>query len=197
MVSRLIKVTAFAAGLISFAISSASAADVLSGASTEALILPCAGCHGNNGISKGPAIPTIAGFKKKYFVKTMKKFKDGERNSTIMSRIAKGYSDDEIEQMGKYYEKLPFVKATQKFDAALAKKGAAFHEELCESCHKEQGQKPKKKGLLAGQWSPYIRQELHNFFSEKRDMSRLMGKRMKKLGKENLEAMVNFYASVK
>ncbi len=197
MISRLIKATAFAAGLITATLSSANAADVLSGATTEALILPCAGCHGNDGVSKGPAIPTISGFKKKYFIKTMAKFKDAERNSTIMSRIAKGYSDEEIEQMAKYYEKKPFVKADQKFDAALAEKGAKLHEEFCESCHKKQGQKPKKKGILAGQWSPYIRQELHNFFSEKRDMSRLMGKRLKKVGKENIEALVNFYASVK
>ncbi len=197
MKSTLIKVGAVATALFTFATFSANAEDVMSGATTEALVAPCAGCHGNNGISKGPAAPTISGFKKKYFIKTMQKFKDGERNSTIMARIAKGYSDDEIEQMAKYFEALPFVKAEQKFDEALAAKGAKLHEEFCESCHKQNGQKAKKKGILAGQWSPYIRQELHNFFSEKRDMSRLMGKRMKKIGKENLEAMVNFYASVK
>ena len=165
--------------------------------SAEMMANTCTGCHGANGVSNGPATPSIAGISQDYFIENMEGFSNGDIPSTIMGRIAKGYSGEEIALMAGYFAEQAFVSAPQDSDAALAEKGAKLHEEFCESCQKERGQKPKKKGILAGQWSPYIRQEMHNFFSEKRDMSRLMGKRMKKIGKENIEAMVHFYASVK
>jgi sulfide dehydrogenase cytochrome subunit len=72
---------------------------LLSGASAAMLSNTCAGCHGTNGASGGPATPTIAGLEEEYFVDVMNQFKSGERYSTIMGHIAKGYTDDEIKKM--------------------------------------------------------------------------------------------------
>ena len=59
------------------------------------LSLSCSSCHGTYGISPG-AIPTIYGKSRKYIIETMKELRSGERDSTIMGRIAKGFSDREI-----------------------------------------------------------------------------------------------------
>jgi cytochrome c553 len=64
----------------------------------------CAGCHGTNGDSKG-AMPTIATKSASYIAKSLKDFRDGKKSSTVMQRIAKGYTDAQIEQLAKLYGK--------------------------------------------------------------------------------------------
>jgi len=83
------------------ALSAGSAAD-----SMNAVVLgnPCAGCHGTNGASKG-AMPTIAGKSTSFIAKALKDFRDGKKSSTVMQRIAKGYTDAQIEQLAKLYGK--------------------------------------------------------------------------------------------
>ena len=65
----------------------------------------CAGCHGTDGKSMG-SIPSIHGLKADYFKKTMKDFKDGTRKGTIMGRIAKGYSEEDISLMAEHFANL-------------------------------------------------------------------------------------------
>jgi len=201
------KTTTFimAAGLtLALASGSALAAgkkkELLSGAPAEVLAATCAGCHGPNGASGGPATPTISGFNSEYFVEVMKGFASGEVPSTIMGRIAKGYTDDEIKKMADYYAKLPFVPAKQSFDAALAKKGAKLHEKYCEKCHAEGGKKPEEdSGILAGQWMPYVSYTMHDFASGKREMTKKMKKKVKKLmakeGEKGMQALMHYWAS--
>ncbi len=67
----------------------------------------CAGCHGPNGISHGPLTPSIAGLSKEYILESMHDFASGKRPSTVMQRIAKGYSDADIKAVAEYFSKLP------------------------------------------------------------------------------------------
>ena len=110
---------ALVAGLALGASSLATAADgpaLITGASTSMLAHTCNGCHGIEGASSGPAIPSIAGISKDYMIDLMKAFKNDEVKSTIMGRIAKGYSDEEIEQISGYFADQQFVAAKQAFD---------------------------------------------------------------------------------
>ena len=69
------------------------------------LSLSCTSCHGTYGISPG-TIPTIYGKSREYIIKTMKEFRNGEIDSTVMKRIAKGYSDREIFLIANYFSSL-------------------------------------------------------------------------------------------
>ena len=69
------------------------------------LSLACTSCHGTYGISPG-TVPTIYGKSREYIIKTMKKFRNDERESTVMIRIAKGYSDREIFLIANYFSSL-------------------------------------------------------------------------------------------
>jgi sulfide dehydrogenase cytochrome subunit len=63
----------------------------------------CLGCHGA-GAAGGTAIPPIIlGVPATYIETSMKAFRDGTRPSTIMQRIAKGYSDDDIAAVAQYF----------------------------------------------------------------------------------------------
>jgi sulfide dehydrogenase cytochrome subunit len=66
------------------------------------LAMSCAACHGTDGRSPG-SIPAIAGKPAAYLQSTMKAFRDGSRPATVMNRLAKGYSDEEIAALARYF----------------------------------------------------------------------------------------------
>lgn len=197
--------TALAGALALSASSLAFAADekpLLSGASASMLSHTCAGCHGTYGASSGPATPSIGGISAVYFEEVMQGFKSGEVKSTIMGRIAAGYSDEEIKLMGEFYSKQPFVAAVQTADAGKAKEGAKLHEKYCEKCHADGGTSAEDdSGILAGQLMPYLHYTLADFKSGDREMTKKMKKQvdqlMKKEGDAGFEALLNFYAQGK
>ncbi|MBM3567157.1 MAG: cytochrome c class I [Alphaproteobacteria bacterium] len=70
------------------------AADVLAG--------PCYLCHGTQGRSPG-AHQSIAGTPATTLAKALRDFRSGDKAGTIMQRIAKGYSDAEIDVLAAYF----------------------------------------------------------------------------------------------
>jgi sulfide dehydrogenase cytochrome subunit len=191
------------AGLALGASSLATAADdpaLMTGASTSMLAQTCNGCHGFDGASNGPAIPTIGGISEFYMNELMQGFKSGEVKSTIMGRIAKGYTDEEIEQMSKYFANQPFVVAKQEFDEGQVKEGAKLHDKYCEKCHADGGtSKEDDSGILAGQWTLYLDWAMDDFRAGDREMPKKMKKKVDKLvskeGDAGLQALYNYYAS--
>lgn len=177
-----------------------SAATFAATPSATMLAYPCAGCHGTNGVSRGPATPTIAGISKDYFIDTMKAFRDGDRPSTVMDRIAKGYTDDEIEQMAGFFSQEKFVAFKQPYDVTTAKRGYILHDKYCEKCHEDGGRsKEDDAGILAGQWTAYLRYSLEDFLSGDRMAPKKMRKRVKyvekKAGDKGFEQLLNYWAS--
>jgi cytochrome c553 len=66
-----------------------------------ALVNACAACHGPDGQSKG-AIPSFNTLPKDSIVEVLRAFRSGERQGTVMSRIAKGLEDGDIEAIAVY-----------------------------------------------------------------------------------------------
>jgi len=57
----------------------------------------CAACHGDNGVPTDPkTIPVIWGQERSYLMKQLRDFRNGERNSAVMSPIAKGLAEDDL-----------------------------------------------------------------------------------------------------
>jgi sulfide dehydrogenase cytochrome subunit len=48
-------------------------------------------------------MPTIAGKSEDYITQKLKAFKSGELEATVMDRIAKGFTDDEIAALAKFF----------------------------------------------------------------------------------------------
>jgi sulfide dehydrogenase cytochrome subunit len=61
----------------------------------------CANCHGTNGKAQGAAA-TLAGQSQADLVAKMQAYKTGQRPATLMHQIAKGYTDEQIEQIAAY-----------------------------------------------------------------------------------------------
>lgn len=189
---------ALLAGAMAFTVSGGATA----GATASMLADTCAGCHGTDGASGGPASPTIAGISEDYFIELMQGFASGDVPSTIMGRIAKGYTEEEIALMAKHFSSIEFVKAKQESDPKLAASGAKLHDKYCEKCHAEGGSSAEDdSGILNGQWKPYLAWTLSDFMSGKREMPKKMKKQLNKMhgkyGDKGIQALLNFYAAGK
>ena len=178
---------------------------VLAGPSATAMAYTCAGCHGFEGRSVGPATPNLAGMSEAYFIESMEGFKalpkgkthaEDARPATVMNRIAKGYTGEQIEQMAAYFAKLPVYKAKVPHDKAKAKAGAKIYDKGCGKCHDENGALPDDdSGILAGQWLPYLQHSMADYQSGHREMTKKMKKQVKKLSAEEIDAVLHFFAS--
>ncbi len=158
----------------------------------------CAGCHGTNGGSYGPTMPSLAGQSKEAVEVAMKKFKSGERSGSIMGRLAKGYSDAEITAMAEFFSKQKLHPTTQTLDKAKIAKGAKLQEANCGRCHIEDGKEGKDDTpAMASQWLPYMQMQMADYLSGKRKMPEKMKEKVDPMSKEDLEALLHFYASVK
>jgi cytochrome c553 len=66
----------------------------------------CSACHGQNGISANPLWPNLAGQKDQYLIAQLKAYRDGSRKNPLMSPMATGLSDADIENLAAYYGSL-------------------------------------------------------------------------------------------
>lgn len=90
---------------IAIACLAASQTAIAADAGGKIIAAQCNGCHGFEGTSKG-IIPSLRGKPAVYLSESMKEFKSDKRKGTIMNRIAKGYSDGELDNVAKYYSGL-------------------------------------------------------------------------------------------
>jgi sulfide dehydrogenase cytochrome subunit len=185
-------------------VSNPAAADV------ESIMQGCNDCHGDNGVSQWNDIPTIAGIDAFGHADALFLFRDEERPcseskyrqgdtsraATTMCAVTAELSDDDIEALGDAYAELPFVAATQDFDAALASSGAATHEAECDRCHSEGGSNVEDEAsILAGQWMGYLEESFAQYASGDRPQDKKMKEKMETLSADDVKALVHYYAS--
>ncbi|WP_373018965.1 cytochrome c [Thiomicrorhabdus sp.] len=93
---------------LAFALIQPAAADAQNPiASGAAMAWQCAPCHGTNGQEFLEAMPPLAGMPAEQFIKAMIAYREGTRPAIIMDRVARGFTDAEIEAMAYWFEKQP------------------------------------------------------------------------------------------
>lgn len=64
----------------------------------------CAGCHGTDGHSVGGMPTLFANAKPGEIKQYLRDFKSGAKEATVMDRIAKGYSVEQLDAIAAYFE---------------------------------------------------------------------------------------------
>jgi cytochrome subunit of sulfide dehydrogenase len=96
--------TLISTALLASCLTSVASAQDAQQLNIRSLAATCANCHGTNGKAfEGSAVVTLAGMPKDYIVAQMKAFQTGARPATIMHQLAKGYTDQQIEQIATYF----------------------------------------------------------------------------------------------
>jgi cytochrome subunit of sulfide dehydrogenase len=71
-------------------------------ADPQLLASSCSGCHTSSD-ALTTAIPKIRGLPEPALLEALRAFRSGQRAATVMDRIAKGLTDDEIRQLAAYF----------------------------------------------------------------------------------------------
>lgn len=176
------------------------------------LLETCFSCHGKDGNSTEKDVPNIASYSEEYLTRTLKRYKNKERpcveteirsgskkgSKSDMCKIAHDLSDDDISKLSEFFVAQTFVRTPQTFDAELAKKGKSIHNRSCYTCHSESGSVPSDHaGILAGQKMAYLRQQIKFFKEDKRPINKKMKPKLEALDDGEIEAVINYYGSIK
>ena len=115
----------------------------------------CAGCHGDNGVSKTPGSPSLAGLDPKYLVAAIKAYKAGQRKNDLMKSLVAGVSDADAANIALLYglQKPARAGTPAAGDAAAGKAAVA----ACAGCHGNTGvASDPANPSLAGQDAQYL-----------------------------------------
>ncbi len=128
----------------------------------KAAAAACAGCHGEAGISKMPATPSLVGLDPKYLVAAMKAYKSGDRKNDTMKSMLSAVTDADLGNIALYYalQKPARAQTPAGGDPAAGKAAAA----ACAGCHGDKGVSANPAiPSLAGQDAQYLAAALHTY----------------------------------
>lgn len=130
----------------------------------------CAACHGEDGNSTNPQIPSIAGQPKLFIETQLVLFREELRKSDQMLPVVKGLKDAEVVKLAEHFSKLP-AKGMEPGSAnkELMRKGASAAQKLrCGICHLSDFSGQNQIPRLAGQREAYLEAEMRAYRDGKR-----------------------------
>jgi sulfide dehydrogenase cytochrome subunit len=166
------------------------------------VIQGCFACHGPQGQSASPAIPSLAGLPRDYLFDVLTSYRHGGRFSTLMGRLLRHTGDAELREMADYFSRQPARVVRQQVDWDLAAKGRQLHRIYCMECHGDRRREAEPDTpRLNGQWMDYLRWTLRDYLvgANQTDeaMSAALIRLIRRHGEEGLEALLHYYASAR
>ena len=118
----------------------------------------CAGCHGEQGVSADPAIPSLAGQDAQYLAAALKAYKDGSRSDATMKSLAASLDERVTRDLAAYYA------AQQPRPTARQRLTVAEWAQKCDRCHGVDGNSTDPRSpALAAQRVDYLERVLHAY----------------------------------
>ena len=130
----------------------------------------CAACHGDDGNSTNPQIPSIAAQPKLFLENQLILFREELRKSEQMAPVVKGMKDPEIIKLAEHFSKLP-AKSMEggETDKQLSARGADLGKKhRCNVCHLSDYSGQNQIPRLAGQREAYLDAEMRAYRDGKR-----------------------------
>ena len=137
----------------------------ISSAAAQDRVHLCAACHGDDGNSVNPEVPSIAGQPKLFIENQLILFREELRRSDQMLAVVKGMKDPEVIKLAEHFSKLP-ARPMEKApaEAALLKQGRAKAKELrCGICHLSDFSGQQQVPRLAAQREVYLEREMRAY----------------------------------
>jgi cytochrome c553 len=155
----------------------------------------CANCHGEEGTSKLPEVPNLAGQNPAYLLEQVRKFDVGERKDAFMQGLIHALKEEERLQAVIFFaSKKPLPG---KGDAVEVAKGKALFSKLCVRCHGEQAYGNEKIPRIASQKQTYLQLSIIRYrdrTGERREP--LMTAATSQLKDEDVRAIANYLTTL-
>ncbi len=129
----------------------------------------CAACHGPDGNSVTPLVPSLAGQTARYLYLQLRDFQEGRRSNEQMTPVAKTLSRDDVGELATWFAAQRLQPQKFEPDPQKAKLGLAKAEEtLCTMCHLGGFAGQNEIPRVAGQRYDYIVKQLSDFKAKRR-----------------------------
>ena len=134
-------------------------------ASLEERLAPCLACHGEQGQSQTPEVPSLGAQPAFYVMVQLYMFREQLRTVEVMNATTQGLTDDELRRMADVVAKLPPPPpvAAPGDPARLERAGALIQQHRCNFCHNPDFSGAQNAPRLAGQREDYLVKALREY----------------------------------
>ena len=153
----------------------------------------CFSCHGEQGRSTNPMVPSLAGQESAYLIRQLENFRDLRRRHAAMQGVLAKLTTNDMARMASYYAKQSPMKG--KGISRKTKGGKPFYEG-CIRCHGESAKGNAGVPRLAGQRAVYLERELLDYQAGTRSTPG-MDEEVARLTAEQIKALSLFLSSMK
>ena len=124
----------------------------------------CAACHGADGNSVIPTIPSLAGQPRQFINQALFMFREGQRKNEQMTPFAANLSNADLNDLAQYFSAQKMTPPTRQPEGNIVVRGQAVTEKNnCVACHTPRLVGQQHIPRLAGQHKPYLLVQLKAF----------------------------------
>jgi cytochrome c553 len=177
-----------------------AACGVLALAAAHAEVNPqvCFACHGENGNSTNPAVPSLSAQPAQFTGTQLVMFREKRRVDPLMSPIAAPLTNAEINALGKFFAAQPRQVAKKAVTDDVLANGKKLTEQFnCVACHGPALHGQQHIPRLAGQQPEYLRTQLRGFKAGTRfDMDGNMTSAARPLQPADIDVLADYLSSL-
>ena len=169
----------------------AAHAEALTG---EAKAQTCFACHGPEGRSATPEVPSLAGQPREFVVTQLHLFRDGGRTDAQMAPMTVNLTDQDIIDLAEFFAQVSPAPPEQPADPSITRAAQALLErQHCATCHGETLAGQQLMPRLAGQQRAYLAWQLRAYRDGKRaGINDSMREATKPLTNSNINLLANY-----
>ena len=158
----------------------------------------CVACHGADGNSPVPQIPSIAGQPRQFIEMSLIMFREGRRINEAMKPIVDKLSNADVRDLAQYFAAQKMAPPTRQPTAEVAALGRAITEKNnCVQCHSATLAGQQHIPRLAGQHKDYLLVQLKGFKAGARaDFDGTMTSAAQALAPTELDMVADYLATL-
>lgn len=165
--------------------------------SLDERVSTCLACHGKQGASAIPTVPSLGAMPVNYILTQLYLFRGNLRKADPMNALAAGLTDDDLRTLGALFNKMPPPPPAPELTAAEQEAGAALVDKYhCNSCHMPDLSGQQTIPRLAGQHEEYVRAALVGYKTNtRRGYSPAMNESVQGVADEEIPLLAKYVAS--
>ena len=192
---------AAAAAVLAVSLPLISCAEAAAGADIEAgrqKAQVCFACHGPEGNSANPVMPTLAGQPAQFISTELFQFREGNRKDPQMTPVAASLTNADMNDLAAYFSAQKPRPPSHKTDPANAATAPKLAQQFnCVQCHGKALLGQQHIPRLAGQQFEYLKTQLRGFKAQTRaDLDGNMTSAAQALSENDIDALVDYMAGL-
>ena len=192
---------AAAAAVLAVSLPLISCAEAAAGADIEAgrqKAQVCFACHGPEGNSANPVMPSLAGQPAQFISTELFQFREGNRKDPQMTPVAASLTNADMNDLAAYFSAQKPRPPSHKTDPANAATAPKLAQQFnCVQCHGKALLGQQHIPRLAGQQFEYLKMQLRGFKAQTRaDLDGNMTSAAQALTENDIDALVDYMAGL-